>query len=115
MSEEKKGVKEVLDVVDCGVALVNCGLLVAKDKKISLDDLPHVFAVIPKLVPAIEGVKEIPAELKDIDSAEAAEVVAHVASTLAVESEKAKVVIGASLKTVMAVKELVEAVVALKK
>jgi len=112
---EKKGVKELLDVVDCGIALVNCGLLVSKDKKISLDDLPHVLAVVPKLVPAIEGVKEIPAELKDIDSAEAAQVVAHVASTLAVESEKAKAVIGASLKSVIAVKELVEAVVQLKK
>jgi len=112
---EKKGVKELLDVVDCGVALVNCGLLVAKDKKVSLDDLPHVFAVIPKLVPAIEGVKEIGDELKDLDSAEAAEVVTHVATSLAVENEKAKAVIAASLKSVLAVKDLVEAVVALKK
>lgn len=112
---EKKGVKELLDVVDCSIALVNCGLLVAKDKKISLDDLPAVFAVIPKLVPAIEGIKEIPAEMKDLDGAEAAEVVTKVAADLAVDSEKAKAVIAASLKTVLAVKDLIESVVVLKK
>ena len=69
----------------------------------------------PKLVPAIEGVKEIPAELKDMSTAEAAAVVAEVGAKLAIDNEKAKAVVDNSLKTLLAVKDLIDACIELKK
>lgn len=112
---EQKGVKELLEVVDCCVSMVNAGVMVAKDKKISFDDLTVLFMVVPKLVPAIEGVKEIPAEIKDMSTAEAAAVVAEVGAKLAIDNEKAKAVVENSLKTLLAVKDLIDACIELKK
>ncbi len=112
---ENKGVKELSEVVECCVAMVNCGIIVAKDKKVSLDDLPALMSVIPKVIAAVEGVKEIPAEIHDLSTAEAGEVIAGLAAGLAIENEKAKLVVQASLKTMLAVKELVESVIELKK
>lgn len=107
---EKVGVKELKDVVALAVGLANAGALIAKDKKISIDDVQHLFAVVPLVGPAVEGITQLPSELMDLSTEEGAEVVAHVASSMMIGDEKAKAIVLASLKLAMAGKDLVLAI-----
>ena len=73
---EVKNIKEVLAAVEAlGVAAKQ----VMKDGKVDLTDLAVVLGLFQKadvFVKAVEGVQEIPAEVKDIDGAEAQELLA---------------------------------------
>lgn len=74
---EKKGLKETLELLDC---LKDVGVIVAsisKDGKFNSSDLPELMKVIDlvgKAVEAIKGVSEVPAEIKDLDAAEIAQI-----------------------------------------
>lgn len=109
---EKEGIKELKDVVALAVGLANAGLKVGADKKIGLDDVTHLFAVIPLVAPAVDGITKLPAEVLDLSAPEAAEVVAQVAASLALDDEKAKQVVLAAVELAAAAKHLVTAVVA---
>lgn len=73
---EKVGIeslKEVLAIVELlGVAAKSA----MKDGKVSVADLPILVGLVPQLgmlVKAVEDAKALPAEIKDIDAAEAQE------------------------------------------
>jgi len=80
MSEEKKGIKECLEMLD-GLELLSVkGLEIAKDG-LELNDIPkalEVFKQYEVLVAAVKGSGEILAEVKDIDQAELMELGARV-------------------------------------
>lgn len=103
----KKSIKELKEVLLLAVDVVNSALMVAKDGKVGLDDLGAVLKLIPMIGPALDGAGEIPAELKDIDDAEAAELVGAVVGRLAIEDEKARLVVEKALKLLQCVLELV--------
>ena len=67
------GVEKIEALVDALKVLAVAGKKVSADKKINLEDLPTVIALVPQLPKIIEAVtpwKEIIAEGKDIDVAE---------------------------------------------
>lgn len=71
---ETKGIKELSEVIAAAEVLGVAVKKVMKDGKIGLDDaavLVELGAQFSTFAAAIEGVKEIPAEAKDIDSQEA--------------------------------------------
>lgn len=108
---EKQGVKEITDVVKLGVAIANASVLVAADKKVDLADLPIIMGILPLVPAALEGISKIPAEASDLDSAEGAALLATIAADLALPDGKAKAIVMASMKIVVDVKDLVEAIV----
>ena len=68
-------VKNILEVLE-GIKVIAVPVKkVLEDGKVNLEDLPHLMSVLKehqKLIDAIAGVKDIPAEVKDIDAGEAA-------------------------------------------
>lgn len=106
----KVGIENLKAVVDLGLAVVEAGVKISADGKVDAQDLGAVVAVIPAIPPAIAAGGQIPAELSDLDSEEAAELAAHVMAKLAVDDAKARAVIEASLKVAVAVVGLVKAV-----
>lgn len=110
-SEPKKSVKELKEALLLLVEMANAGIEIAKDGKIGLDDVGTLLKIVPALGPAISGVTEIPSEVSDIDAEEVAELVGAVVAKLAVDDQKARLIIEKSLKTAAAVAELVMAIV----
>lgn len=103
---EKLGIQQTKELVDLLLTLNKIGHDMAADKKFDLADLAQIMQLMPVLVPAIEGVDKLPAELADLDSAEAAELVAHVATKLVTGDENATKIVLAALKTALGAAEL---------
>jgi hypothetical protein len=75
---EAKGVKEILELIEGLKQLVLVGKAVMKDGKIDMSDLVHLSALMSKqaeLVAAFQGLAELKEEAKDIDLAEAQQVI----------------------------------------
>lgn len=102
-------VAQLKDVVLLVAKGVKAGMDVAKDGKVDWSDVSHILGVTPALIAALDGVDKIPAELGDLSAEEAAELGAHLMSELALDDEKAKAVLGASLKVLVGVVDLVVA------
>lgn len=71
---EQKGIKEITELLAAVEVLGVAVKKIAKDGKVDLTDavvLVELGAKLPVLVAAVEGVKEIPAEAKDIQAEEA--------------------------------------------
>lgn len=107
---DKLGTKELKDVLALALAMVKVGRGALADGKVGLEDLAGLLQVLPKVQGAIEGLTEVPAELKDLDGAEAAELAAFVMAELSVDDAKAKEVVEASLKAAVAVYGVVKAI-----
>lgn len=109
-SLQSMSVKETKEALSAIIALANAGDAAAKDGKIDFNDIGLLIGLIPKIQPAIDGVKSIPSELKDLSSEEAEELVAFVTGELTVGNGKAVVIIEKGFKTMQAVAELVKAI-----
>lgn len=96
------GTKELKDLLDFALTGVEAGVKMAVDGKLDMADLVQVWPVVQAAPAAFSGLAQIPAELKDMDTAEASELVAHVVSKLAVDDAKAVVIIDASFKMLLA-------------
>jgi len=70
-------VKETKEVIRFGLSLGNALRKAMEDGNINLLDALKFLPVLRELKPAIEGAKKIPAELKDLDEAEKAELLAY--------------------------------------
>lgn len=80
------------------------------DGKIDSADLIHLVAVFPVVGPALEDVSMIPNELKDLDDAEAAELLAEVVLLIPsiTDNEKTARVAILAVKAAMAIGALVK-------
>jgi hypothetical protein len=67
------------------------------DGKIDLADLGLVIALVPALQPAIEGIGEVPTEIKDMDLNELSELSAYVVAQLGSVDSQATAIIEAAL------------------
>jgi len=75
---EKKGIKELMEVLAAVEILAVCVKKVMKDGKVDLSDaavLVELGAQFPAFAAAVDGLKDIPAEAKEIDAQEAIEIV----------------------------------------
>lgn len=114
--EPVTGLKELTEVAMAAIDLANVGLLIAKDGKVDVNDLPVVFAVIPLLAASIplamSGITLVPGELKDLDSEEAVALIGLVMVKLQVGEGKARLIVAASLKAGLANYQLVKEILA---
>jgi hypothetical protein len=101
------GIKETKEAVLGAVALANACVAIAADKKLGLDDLSHLMMALPKVIAGLDGIDKLPAEVMDLSSAEGAELVAAVASELALGDEKSKDVVLASLEVLLGIRKIV--------
>jgi hypothetical protein len=103
---EQKGIKELKEMVDFGIDVVNLGLDVAKDKKVDVMDLGKFVSSLPSLIAsgsaAFSGSEEISLELKDLSAEESQEIIAHVMQKLSIEESKAKSIAEKALKAAYA-------------
>lgn len=75
---EKKGIKEILEMLEGMKVLAALGKSMAADGKINLADLPQLVVLVNNfgvLSAAINGMGELPAEAKDMDKEEAKQIV----------------------------------------
>lgn len=78
-----KGIKESKELMESLIILAKAGYGIAKDKKVSIDDLQHVIELAKDLDKLIEGFKdldEMGAEIKDLDEVEAMELISMIFS-----------------------------------
>lgn len=94
--------KELTELLNLLCDTVNVAVKASEDGKVDLADLPLLFNIIPEVGPAFQGVDKIPAELADLTTEEASELVTHVAARLLVTDAHAKAVIDAALKAAVA-------------
>jgi hypothetical protein len=94
-----QNLKEVLDLALAGVKLVSDA---QKDGHIGVEDLGLILNLIPVVGPAFDKIGEVPAEIGDLSSEEAAELAGYVMAKLTLSDEKARKVIDASFKLLSA-------------
>jgi len=70
------GINEMLQVLKAFEDAAGTYAAVMADGKIGWTDIPKVMDLFPSIQAAIEGAGEIPAELKDLDPAEAGQLYA---------------------------------------
>lgn len=106
---EAKGIKETKEALTLVCKAIAVGKEANADGKIGISDLPLLVKLYPAALAAFAGGDQIPAELKDLDSAEGAEIVAHVMAELTLDNAKARAVVQAGLKVLASGYELVQA------
>lgn len=67
----KLGIKETLDVIVLGAAIAQDTVESYADGKFTGTDIVNYSDTLMALMPAIEGIDKVPAEMADIDSEEA--------------------------------------------
>ena len=75
---EKLGIKETKEAVTLIARVAKVADDAYADEKIGIDDLGHLMALVPVAGSGAEGISSVPAELKDLDETEEAELEAHV-------------------------------------
>lgn len=76
------GIKNVLEVIDLGMAITGAVVVSLKDGKVDAADVPNLFPVFTVLMPAIDQIETIPTELSDIDATELETIKDHVLTKL---------------------------------
>lgn len=69
----KTGIKETLELLESMEALAVAGAKIAKDGKLSPADLTVIYDLLLKsssISEGFKGIKELPAEMKDLDASE---------------------------------------------
>lgn len=99
------GIQNTLEVIELGIALGGAFRSAkADDGSISAADIAHLIAVVPKVSPAVSGIGEIPAELKDLDDAEVEQIIGHVQELVGtVSSEKAVAIAEDAIRAAIAI------------
>lgn len=64
-------IKETQELLGFVIAIGNAAGKSAEDGRVGFDDLMHFFDAYRKASPAFAGISGVPAELKDLDAAEA--------------------------------------------
>lgn len=78
MSEEKQDIKELMELLKAIEVIAVGAAKVAKDKKILPDDLLVLIDLMKQVdtfKDAFSGLKELPAEVKDLDETEIAQLI----------------------------------------
>ena len=102
-------INNTLEVVTLGAALGKAFNSANSDGTVNAADLGELIAVVPHISPAVDGISQVPAELKDLDPKEAQILVDKVSEIAGVVgSEKAQRLTEKSLKLGLAGLELIQ-------
>jgi hypothetical protein len=80
-TETTQDINELLELLDGISVLVNTGVAIGADKQVNASDLTHVVGLLNEvstIVDAVKGLKELPAEVKDLDQNEVLQLGARV-------------------------------------
>lgn len=107
---EKKGIQNTKEVLVLGFAVGNVVKQALSDGKIGLEDLGLLMQLLPVAGPAFNDISEVISEFKDLDVAEAKELLEFAANELKgnYTEEEMVVKIDASLNVGLSVANLVE-------
>ena len=107
---EQVGIENTKEVVKLGFEGAKVFKAAKADGKIDLADLGKLMLLLPYVGPAVADADKIPAELKDMDSAEADELVEFAAAELGGLLEREKVVarVEAALGVAKSISKLVK-------
>jgi len=72
------GIQETKELVAFSISLIQTAVEVAKDGKVGLSYIVVLMSALKDAPSALSGVDKIPAELKDLDDAELAELVSYI-------------------------------------
>ena len=72
------GIQETKEFVAFALTLVQTGIEVAKDGKVGLSDVVALVSAMKDAPAAFIGAEKMPAELKDLDDAELAELMSYI-------------------------------------
>lgn len=72
------GIQETKELVAFSISLIQTAVEVAKDGKVGLSDIVTLMSALKDAPSALSGVDKIPAELKDLDDVELAELVSYI-------------------------------------
>lgn len=97
---QQYGIKETKEALDLAFAAIHCGISIAEDKKVDLQDLTHVIALVPMLQPGLGDIALVPKEIGELSTEEANELVAYAAAKLTLPGAKAKIYVAYSLKLI---------------
>lgn len=111
MEAVKKDIKNLKEVLMFGLAVEKGGLKMFAGGKFHPEELDELFPILQAAGPAFEDIAEVVPEVKDLDEAEAAELIALVLGQGiegVVDNEKAVRVINKSLKVAVAAWGLIQ-------
>ena len=105
---EKKGIKNVKELMILGLQLGVVGKLAMEDGKLSVGDLGLVVQVFPHVVPAFKDLGEVPAELADLDADESTELLVEAARQLPYITDNKRLmnIVVKSIKVALSIGEL---------
>jgi hypothetical protein len=102
------GFTETKQVLDLVITLCSGIAKSLEDDKISFEDLPNFFAVIYQLVPAVEGIDQVPMEFKLASAEEAEELKQYLKDNLDLPDDKMESFIEDSFGVVLDIWQLVK-------
>lgn len=88
MDPVRVGFKETKEVLDAMIALGKAIEASMSDDKISLTDIPNFILFLTKIMPAIEGVENVPFEFQVADPEQIAELKQYLKDELDIEDDK---------------------------
>lgn len=104
-------IKNTLDVIDFGMAIGNGVAKSLKDDgKVTVGDLPNFMPAVMLLPATIEGISDIPAELKELNESELGQIRDHIVTQLPEVGEKWLVVATESFSIAVSVYKIYNAV-----
>jgi len=98
----KLGIKETKEAVVYFLHAFKVGGEILEDEKITLSDAGSLWALLDGANDAFQDLGQLPAELKDLDIAEADELIDMVVTNYSFTNEKAKEIVEKALKALKA-------------
>lgn len=107
----KTGIKNTQEIISLAVSLSLAVKGAQADGKINAADVGQLISVVPTIAPALEGINEIPHELKDLDAEELETIKSQVMSAVGqISGEKATRIAQHSLTAGIAIIQLVNTI-----
>ena len=108
MDPVQVGFKETKEVLDAMIALGKAIEASMEDDKLTLLDVPNFIPFLTKILPAIEGVEQVPFEFKVADPAEIEELKTYLKDNLDLEDDQLEAFIEDSFKVALDIFMLVK-------
>lgn len=110
MENEKLGIENVKEVLKLGFAIGKGYKEAMEDGQVDASDIAVVIPIIKEIGPAFDGIKQVPKEIKDLDSEEAKELMSFAAAELGgvFSDEELIIKIDKGLKAGIAVVEFIK-------
>ncbi len=102
--------KELIAVVDLLTDAVKDGVQIAEGGGFSVVNLAKFSNLLPELLPAVQGLGMVPAEIKALTFKDDEAIVLHVVERLAITNAKALAIVNASLALAADIVSLIQAI-----